>query len=89
VVCAAALDVLHLGREDGPRLGTGAQVALGVVADLEAGVVEFADFVPGGVEAFVLQEAEAFGDVERGPEAEALQGRCHVRMIGLVAIVER
>jgi hypothetical protein len=64
-------------------------VALGVVGDLEAGLVELADLLPGEIEALALQEAQALGDEKRGTEAELLQDRRDECVIGLVSVIER
>src|SRR5262249_36593797 len=63
-------------------------VVLGVVADLEAVLVQLRDLLPGHVVAFVGGEVEALGDEERRAESVLLEQRTCDRKVRLAGVVE-
>ena len=77
------LNVFDVGGELGEGLSGHPLVPAGVVADLEARLMQFLDLLPSHVVLLVGGEFEAFGDIESGPESIFLEeGRDKGRLAG-------
>lgn len=87
VFFALLFDVIELVFEAGDGVVGDAHVVFGVVADFEAGLVEFGDLFPGHV-GFGFLLAEAVGDVEGGAESVFFENGFDDGVVGFDGIIE-
>ena len=87
VFLATLVDPTHLGGQVAHGLVRDAKVIAGVVADLEAVLVELGDFLPGHVVAPVGRKIEAFRNKEGRPKTVLLEEgphHCEMRFAGVI-----